>query len=170
MLNMRAFWVAVVLAGSVVGHAESLRETLASRDAALTKAMKAKDFAKIKKLIKSFVSSDFVYVEEGRKQTADQMLAGMKMGLGALKKVTVANAKILTLKETGNTAVATSIHSAGGLVAGRESKPHEMVYIGDVVETYKKIDGKWKLQSMRWNNTKMTMDGKPFNPGTPPKK
>jgi len=161
----------VVACGISVAQAESLKATIETSNKLITDAMKSKDFAKLTKELKAVVTKDFAYSEDaqpGKPQTFDQMLANMKMGLGSMKKVTVASATLLTVKEKGSTATSTAKHTMGGLVGGPDKKDHLMVYSGISTDVYVKQGGKWKMKSMAWKTTSMTMDGKPFDPSKPP--
>lgn len=156
----------VVLASALLvagAHAQSLRSTIDAGNAKVASAMKKKDFVALNKAIKGIVTPDFVYVEAGRKQNVDTMLANMKMGIGSMGKVTVASAKVLALKEKGSTASAKTQHTIGGTMPGPDGKPHEMTIVGSVEETYVKKGGKWKMSKMVWLSQKMLMDGKPMD-------
>lgn len=145
-------------------QAQSLRSTIESSGAKVGAAMKKKDFNALNKAVKSMVTPDFVYIENGQKQNVDTMLANMKMGIGVMQKVTVASAKILTLTEKGNSAKSKAQHTIGGQMPGPDGKPHTMMIVGTVEETYVKKNGKWLMSKMNWLSQKMTMDGKPVDP------
>ena len=164
--------IVIAACGLSAAQAQSLKSTIESSNKRITDAMKAQDFAKLAQELKAVVTTDFVYSEDGqpgKPQTFDQMLANMKMGLSSMKKVTIANATFLTLKEKGNTATSTAKHTMGGMVPGPDKKTHLLVYSGISTDVYVKQGSKWKMKSMAWKTTSMTMDGKPFDPTKPQK-
>lgn len=161
---MRCLLILASFLAVTAAQAQSLRATIDASNAAVAKAMLKKDFKALNKAIKSTVTPDFVYVEAGQKQDVDTMLSHMKTGIGGMGKVTVAKAKVLSLKEKGSTAMAKAEHTIGGTMPGPDGKPHVMVIIGSVEETYVKKGGKWKMSKMVWLSQKMTMDGKPMDP------
>jgi hypothetical protein len=145
-------------------QADSLKSQVAASNAKITNAMKKKDFATLSKVMKAAVTKDFVYVEDGRSQNFDQMFANMKMGLGSLKKITVCEAKSLSLKQMGNRASGSTRHRLGGSNMGPDKKEHTLVFSGVSTDSYVKQGSMWKLSKMVWKTQSMTMDGKPFDP------
>lgn len=127
--------------------------------------MKKKDFPTLTKALKEGMTKDFTYVEDGRKQTIDQMISNMKMGLSSMSTIKVAEAKTVSLKQHGNGATAMTHHKMGGIVKGPDGKSHEMLFEGRSTDTYRKEGGKWKMSKMVWSTYKMSMDGKPMNLG-----
>jgi len=123
--------------------------------------MMKKDVNGLEKAMKAGVTSNFVYIENGQKQTFAEMMTNMKMGIGMMKKITVAKTKILSVKETGNKAVAMEEHTMVGTMVGPDKKTHTSGFTGVAEETYVKEGGKWKMAKMVWKSQKMTMDGKP---------
>lgn len=142
-------------------HADDLRSQLDASNKAITSAMKKKDAAALTKAMKDGVTADFKYTEAGKSQTFAQMLENMKMGLAMIDKITVCEAKILTLKQKGNTATGTVEHKMVGTVKGPDKKVHSMSFTGVSANTFVKQGNKWKMASMTWKSQKQTMDGKP---------
>lgn len=165
---MRSLFVIASLVVAVASaQGQSLRAEADAAGKAIGAAMKKKDFAALSKAMKASCTKDFVYIEKGVKgppQNIDQVIEGIKMGLSSMSKVTVADAKILSLKEKGNTGWAKAQHTMGGITAGPDKKNHTMIIVGTVEETYVKQGGKWKMSKMVWLSQKMTMDGKPMDP------
>lgn len=169
---MKALFLAVsLLSVCSMASAESLKESLEKSNKLATAALLKKDINLFVKAMKPTVTSDFQYVERGQAMNFDKMVAAMKMGLGSLSKVTSASAKIISIKETGDTATVKGFHSMGGVVIGPDKKNHIMEYGGDTTETLKKVKGKWLMTKMVWKDAFMKMDGKPFDPtaGAAPK-
>lgn len=165
---MRSILVLVSLVAVVASaQAQSLRAEIEASGKAIGKAMMKKDFVALAKEMKATVTKDFVYIEKGVKgppQNVDQVIAGIKMGLSGMTKVTVAKATVHSLKQKGNTAVAKGEHTIAGITMGPDKKPHTMVIVGATEDTYVKQGGKWKMSKMVWLSQKMTMDGKPMDP------
>lgn len=151
-----------VLGALVAAQAQSLKAQVEASNKRIHAAMMKKDLTGLEKLFKAGMTKDFKYVEGGKTMTYDEMVAGMKMGIGSLKKVTVASTKIIAVKEKGNAATITCEHSMGGVTAGPDKKDHTNVFTGMAVESYVKVGGKWLMSKMEWKNSKMTMDGKPM--------
>ena len=154
----------VLVAATGIASAESLKSTILRVDKAAEKAIAAKNIDAFVKAVKPNVTPDFVYEENGQKQTFDQMVAGMKMGFAAITKVTISKATVKSVSEKGNKGVSQSVHTMGGEMIGPDKKKHVMVYSGETEETHVKVNGKWLMSKMTWKKTTMTMDGKPFDP------
>jgi hypothetical protein len=159
---MKAFTIAIALLASyAVALADGLRTQVNASMKTITAAMKKKDFATLSKQMKAGSTADFKYVEDGRTQTLDEMLEGMKMGLGMMQKLTACNVKLLKLQEHGKTAVGSMEHNMVGTMMGQDKKTHTMSFTGVSEHTYVNVGGKWKMSSMTWKSQKQTMDGKP---------
>jgi hypothetical protein len=151
-----AFFAALALA-----QADSLRAQIDASNKTITNAMVKKDFATLSKEMKAGSTKDFKYTEAGQAQNLDEMLKNMKMGLGMMETLTVCEAKLLTLKQTGKTAVGTMHHKMVGKMKGQDKKTHTMSFSGVSQNTYVNDGGKWKMSSMTWKSQSQTMDGKP---------
>jgi hypothetical protein len=127
-------------------------------------ALKNKDIKSIEKLLRGIATTDFRYVERGTSQTMDQMIANMKAGMGELGKVTRSKAYVVSVKESGNSAMVVAIHDMAGTMVTPDKKTHTMDYIGTTNEKFVKINGNWKLKEMKMVKEVMKMDGKPFDP------
>lgn len=156
----------VFLSLSVVASADDLRKSILEMNSLVSKSMKSGDLKGLEAVMKRGVSPDFKYVESGypgKPMNFDQMVSTMKMGMSMFKKVTVAESKLLTLKETGNKAISTSVHTVGGILVGPDKKTHQMMSAGLSTDTYRKVKGTWQMISMNFKTTSMTMDGKPMD-------
>jgi hypothetical protein len=160
---MKAKLLGMMVIGLAVCAHASLKSDMDSMNTAVQKALMKKDIAGFKKAVKAGSTSDFKYIERGKTMDLDTMCEMMKQGLGSLTKVTEASTKIKDLKEKGNTATCTAIHTMKGTMMGPDKKSHKMVMIGTSKDTYKKVNGKWKMSIMEWTADKMTMDGKPMD-------
>jgi hypothetical protein len=152
--------------------AETLKQYLDSLAGKYEKSIMNKDMAAFKKLIDTHTTKDFKYTEEGQTMGRDQMLAMMGQGFKMMGTMTKSETKRLSLKanETAGTCVEMHIIEYMQKAPG-QTKTSLINYTGKSTDSYKKINGKWKLMSMVWSDTKWTMDGKPFNPmaGAAPK-
>jgi len=144
--------------------ADSLRSEINKMDAKIAKTLKNKDVEGFKKVVKGGITDDFKYVENGKTQTFDEMVEGMRQGLAMMKKVTVCTSKTLSLKQSGNMATAMTKHTMGGTMMGQDKKMHKSVFSGVSKDVFRKENGKWKMASMTWTNQTMTVDGKKVDP------
>ncbi|RYG19348.1 nuclear transport factor 2 family protein [bacterium] len=143
--------LAVVISLSAVlcnASAQSLRSQIDAANKTSSRLMMAKDVKGLTKHWKAGMTPDFKYVEGGKTQNFDAMAAGMAMGLGQMNKLSKAESKLLTLKEKGNTATATTRHTMG--------------FTGVSSDTYVKQGGKWRMSKMSWLKQTSSMDGKPM--------
>lgn len=163
-----AYLVPVLLVASACASAESLKATASKMGQKASAYLAKKDFAGFEKAMKGFITSDFKYIDEGKSMSFNDMLTGMKMGLGQLK-VTGASSKTLTAKETGKTGVTTATHNISGTMTGPDHKSHTLKASATSTDTWVKVGGVWKLSVMNWGKTKMSMDGKPFDPTAAPR-
>lgn len=152
---------ALCLAGSA---AASLKSEIEAMNVQLSKAFLKRDMAMFNRITSSSVTKDFKYTEEGRTMNYEQMLAEMKMGFSNFKSITVSKTVVVACSEKGNTGSAKSRHRMAGEMMGPDKKPHKFTYTGVSNDTFRKEGGKWKIATMNWTETKMTMDGKPFDP------
>lgn len=162
---MKALLVTVsALAICSLASAESLKTTVEKAYKLSNAALVKKDINAFVKAMKPTVTSDFKYVERGQAMDFDKMVAGMKMGLGSMSKVTASVSKLKSVKETGDTGVIKGFHSMSGMVLGPDKKSHLMEYGGNTTELFKKVGGVWKMTKMVWEDSIVKMDGKPFDP------
>ena len=159
ILLIFAFGVVATAAAS-----ESLRSTIESANKKIVANMLKRDFAGLEKVMKSSMTPDFKYIEEGRTMSFQDMFSMLKQGMGQYTKMVETKSILLTLKEKGITATSTSRHTQAGMMPGPDQKDHKMVFVGISTDTYKKVKGKWLMSSMSMKTESMTLDGKPFNP------
>lgn len=160
-MKARILLIALFGCSSFAFAGSSLKSEIQSMNDMAAKMLMKKDVDGFMKAIKPGVTSDFKYIEEGRAENFDAMAGMMKQGMAGFSKMVKVHANLVSLKETGSTAVANTKHVMVGVMAGK-GKPHTMAMTGLSVDTYKKQNGKWKLATMSWKSTTMTMDGKPF--------
>jgi hypothetical protein len=160
---MKALVLTTLFLGLIaVSPAESLKNAIISGNKTVHQAMRNRDSAALTKIFRATCTKDFKYVENGQTQNLDQMIAGMKGGMDSMKKVTKADTKIISVTEKGNTGTSNTVHILEGITMGPDKKEHKMGFSGTCVETYVKVNGKWKMSKMVWKSMKMTMDGKPM--------
>ena len=158
---MKTFVAILVLSAALCANAQSLRSQIEASNRTATKLMRAKDTKGLKRVWKGGMTPDFKYVEAGKTQGFEEMAAGMEMGLGGMKTLTKVESRLLTLKEKGDTATATTRHTMEGTVVGGDKKTHTMVFTGVSADGYVKKGGKWRMSRMSWINQTTKMDGKP---------
>ncbi len=162
---MKRLLLSVSLAVFVsTAFAGPLQKQFEAQMAKIDKCLLNKDIAGFEKLVKPMITKDYKHIEMGRTLTYDQMIAEMKQGVGMMEKVTVAQSKFLSFKQTGNTVVAKQSHKMEGTMTGPDKKKHTMGFVGVTMNTYRKEGGVWKMSIMNWTKQDMLMDGKPFDP------
>ena len=144
-------------------QADSLKADIAKANKAIHKAMMKGDMDALAKSMKAGMTSDFVYVENGQKQTADQMLQNMKMGMSQMGKITMADSKIMEVMEKGNTGTSKTKHMMSSSMKGPDKKTHKMAFTGVSHDSYVKKNGKWMMSKMVWVSQTTTLDGKPMD-------
>jgi hypothetical protein len=157
---------ALVICISVVlcsAQADGLRTQIETSNKKIHAAMLKKDMDAFAKAMKPDVTPDFKYMEDGRSMGFDQMVGLMKQSFTGFQKVTKAETKILSLKQTKTSATSVSDHAMAGIMPGPDGKPHTMTFTGTSTETYVKKGGKWLLSIMSWGKSKMLLDGKPMD-------
>lgn len=156
-------FIVLFAAVSAIGHADSLKSEIQKMNKPISNAMKKRDVAAFKKIVQGGVTSDFKYSEDGRAQTFDEMVEGMKQGFAMYSTISRADTKIISVSEKGTSGTAVEKHTmAGTMIDPKSKKKHVVVFEGTSNETYKKLNGKWLMASMDMKTDKMTMDGKPM--------
>jgi hypothetical protein len=145
--------------------ADTLRSQIQAMDKTMHTVMMKRDINGFVKAVKSGITSDFKYSENGREMSFDKMVDGMKQGFAMMSKMTRADAKLVSLKEKGNSATSMTSHHMAGVTMDAKKKSHKMVFTGTSAETYRKENGKWLMSSMTWKDQKITLDGKPMPMG-----
>lgn len=156
--------VLAVLCVAAFSPAADLRSMIVKMNRQVDNAIKRKDSRSFERLTRAYVTDDFKYMEDGKTMSYDEMLAMMKGSMGQIQRCDSVNTRILSLKQRGNMATASSLHTMSGRVMGPDKKSHRMKMSSKSMETYVKDGKMWKMKSMSWSNTKMTMDGKPMDP------
>jgi hypothetical protein len=164
--TMKAACFFVFVAATVcIVHADPLRAQIESSDRKIHACFMRKDADGFAKLVESNVAPGFRHIENGRSIDFKTMVSMVKQSFAMFKKVTRSDTVLISLKEKGDRAVAVTSHVMAGTVSGPDHKPHTMSFSGRTTDTYVKKGGKWLLSSMDWgSSSKMTMDGKPFDP------
>jgi hypothetical protein len=164
-MKLLALTVLAVLATGVA-IAQSFRSQTEAVDRQICKAMMAKDFAKLEKILYSTTTADFVYLENGQKQDRKTMIENMRQGIQSMKSLSKAQVKTVSVKETGDKAVASRQHVMEGTMMGPDKKDHKMSFSGVSQDLFVRVKGKWLIKRMEWRSQKMLMDGKPMGSPT----
>src|SRR5438309_2058882 len=115
MVTMKASaFIVLFVAVSALGHADSLKSEIQKMNKPISNAMRKKDVAAFKKVVKGGVTSDFKYSEDGRALTFDQMIDGMKQGFAMYSTITRADSKIVSVREKGSSGTAVEKHTMLG--------------------------------------------------------
>jgi hypothetical protein len=162
LMKASAFTILFV-AVTAVSQAQSLKSQIQAMDKPIRSAMMKRDINAFEKTVKGGITPDFKYWEDGRSMAFDQMISNMKQGFLMYKKVTKVNTKLMSVKEKGTMGSAVEKHMMEGVITGPDKKSHTMSFVGTSNDTYKKVNGKWKMASMTMKTDKMMMDGKAMN-------
>jgi hypothetical protein len=144
----------------------SLKSDIDALNKPIEAALMKRDVAAFSKVVKGYVTSDFKYSDFGGKpMDFDKMVAEMRQGLSAYSKITKSTSVVVSAKEHGSAGSAVEKQTMEGLTMGPDKKTHKMVYEGTSTETFRKVQGKWKMATMVVKTDKMTLDGKPISMG-----
>jgi hypothetical protein len=155
---------AVALGVVCLASAGNLRKDIESANKKIHAAFMKKDIGAFEKITREVTTSDFKYVENGKTETYDDMIAGMKQSFAMMQKMKSADSKILNLSVHGDTGTCETRHRMVSISEGPDHKAHTMVFSGVSKDGFRKESGEWKMSSMEWVKETMTMDGKPFDP------
>ena len=137
----------------------------------LTSALKAKSADGIMKL----GTKDFSMTEKGQTMDAKMVATQLKAQFQMIKSVPVCTAEAKDIKVTGKTAtVKSKMHSVMmmAMPGGKPGKLAKMESFDTGHDTLEKTAEGWKFKNVTSDESKMTMDGKPFDPAAmaPPAK
>jgi hypothetical protein len=156
---MKIFTIVVLFAAASCFAQADLRSDINHLNQKVVREMRTHDMTGLDQTMREGVTSNFVYIENGQRENADQMIANMKTGVGMMK-ISRAEATIVSLKRSGNSATCVMRHSMSGTSKGPDKKLHTMLFSGISEDTYVKVGGKWKMSKMDWKNQTVKMDGK----------
>ncbi len=107
-------------------------------------------------------TKDFMYFVTGGKQNRTEFVSMMKAQMPSMKGVKRADLKIVSLKQTGNTAVVVvNSHYELTMVMPGSPKPQTIVSKQTTNDTWVKEGSKWKLKEMKVVKDNTTANGKP---------
>ncbi len=142
------------------------KKVIQATHARLLAAFKAKNA----EAVKSLFTKNFTQTAYGMTFNRDQAVAQMTQGAASTKvDWTMSGLQVSGDKATYNsnfTFVTTSVDNAGTF--GPKGKTHKMVGTGVQKVHMVKESDKWLYNHLEVLSTKMTMDGKPFNPQAQP--
>jgi ketosteroid isomerase-like protein len=168
--------VAVVLALSTGARADGKAD-----EAAIRKMMAKLETAFAKKDIKTIMAlstPDFTEKAMGQTMTAAQAKAELEQEFKNTTAVHKMEMKVSKIEFKNGTAIVNTVDASDSTMAdpqgqmGKKGASHRMAMTGTGRATCVKVKGEWKVKMYEELTMKMTMDGKPFNPGgnAPPKK
>lgn len=158
-MNKSVFILALVATIGLV-HADLRSEILAARQKQ-ENAAKAKDVKAAEATLRAFMTPDFKYVQGKEVQDAKTFIGNYTSSIAMMDKISASSTKILSLKETGNTATGKVELHMVGTMKNPDKKVHTMDWTGIFNEEYRKVGGKWKTAKMIAGPQKFLMDGKP---------
>lgn len=164
---MKAHIFAIGLVALSATAGASLKSEIEAINKPIKAAFMARDVDGFKKVIQPHMTPDFKYTEGDRTMNFDQMIEGIKQGFSMYSKMTHVSMAVLSVKEHGDKGTAVERQAMNGVVKGPDKKDHKTSYVGLSTETYRKVNGEWKMASMSIKMEKMTMDGKPMPMGGP---
>lgn len=159
---MKLFSVIVVGVSFAAISSADLKSEINSMNSKIHVAMKKGDMKSLHSIMKSGVTKDFKYIEDGKTMTFDQMFEQMK-GSMAMMKLTNATTKVVSVKEKGTMGSSVEKHVMAGTMTGPDKKTHKMSFSGMSTNTYTKVGKAWMLKVMSWGKSEMMMDGKPMD-------
>ena len=161
---MRILSILVVASIIVVSaQAATLKSSILEMNKKVCAALVKGDFKAFEKITRAGVTKNFVYSENGKTESYDEMLKQVKQSM-SMGKVTSASSTLVKLDIKGNSATGSTTHTMKMVTKGSDKKNHTMVVTGKSVEVYVKVGNDWKMSKMTWVSSKMTMDGKALDP------
>jgi ketosteroid isomerase-like protein len=134
--------------------ADSLRQTLDARYAAVTKAIQKRDIT----IVAAMLTPDYVAVSpSGRKLKRSDVLQQFQLQANAMGRVSWPR-HIDSLTVTGTTATAVVSGHFTGYTLGKQS--HKVELIATTRDTWVKTAGAWKLKASKLMTNKVLFDGK----------
>jgi hypothetical protein len=144
--------------------ATNLREAVDGQNKKIEHAYLKMDAAAFEKALRPNVTANFKYTENGKSMGFDEMVSTVKHGFVVFAKMRSSRSKTVKLTSHGHTGEAVTGRRFVATLKCTAKKPYVMAFDGFTDETFRKEDGQWKLASMSWTKSDMTMDGKPYKP------
>ncbi|MEI8281441.1 MAG: nuclear transport factor 2 family protein [Armatimonadota bacterium] len=144
---MKLITAVVAVLGLVAVSAADLKSDINAMNLKIGKAMVKGDMKALDAMFNAGMTKDFKYEEGGKTMTYAQMMEQMKASMATMK-CTSAVAKLVTLKEKGNSATSTESHVMKGTTMGADKKSHTMSFSGMSTNTYVKVGKDWKMSKM----------------------
>ena len=149
-----------LIAVAGLSHAD-LRSELSASRRKLEKAIMAKDTKAVAAAMKESLASDFKYVQDGKSQDSKTFISEFTVSIVMMDKITSSSERIVSLKQSGNTATGEIEHKMTGTMKSPDKKVHTINWTGLFTEEYRKVGGQWKTSTMTAGKQKFLMDGKP---------
>jgi hypothetical protein len=159
---MKAVASAALVLMSLVAFAKpmSARASIQKWDSECARLLKEGKFDEFSAKLKSDSTSDFQYIEAGKTEDLDTMLAGIKASMGMMGESESASAKVLKIWKTKDGLTTVESHQMTYRAPGPDGKKHHFTYKGKFTDEWRMEDGKWKLAKLTVSATNMYQDGK----------
>lgn len=113
----------------------------------------------------SHMAPDFTIVMGKRTMKGDEARTSMKTWFGMMKELHC-KMTVSTVSSKGDTTtIVDHFHNTGTMIDPKTHKPGKFVDTGTETATWVKVGGDWKMKRLVSSDEKMTLNGKPFNPG-----
>ncbi len=161
---MHKFALLIALTSTVcLASADTLKASVTDMNKKVNAALKQKDMKAFVAATKGSTTKDFKYIENGKTMNFDTMVATMKTSFASLKAVSSVTSTIKKIEEKGSKGTVWTEHMTIATMVGPDKKTHKMTMAGSSTSECVKEGKSWKVATMTWTNTAMTMDGKPFD-------
>lgn len=158
-----SFALAILCLHAIAGAAgDALRSQIETMDKAVHIAVLNRDIGGFESAVKAVVTKNFTSSFKGKASSLRQMVGEMKRVFDAIPKMTSEDSILLSLVKHGDTATCTTMHKIKGVSEDDSGTSHHLFFFGTSVDTYRKVNGKWRMSSMVWRTRQLTMDDKPM--------
>ena len=164
-MTSHALAVALIGLSTMTAAHASLKSEIESINKPLAAALVKRDVDGFKKIIQNHMTSDFIYTEGDTTMNFGQMIGRIRQDYSTYITVANVSTQVISVKERGATGTAVERHFMEGTVKGPDKKPHTTAYVGVSTETYRKVNGMWRMATMSVQTEKMTVDGKSMPTG-----
>jgi len=164
-MRSHTFAVALIGLATVTAAPASLKSEIEALNKPIAAAFMKRDVDRFKKIVQNHMTADFIYTEGDTTMSFDQMVGRIRQGYSVYTKMTHVSIQVLSVKEHGDAGTAVESQITEGIVKGLDKKAHTTAYVGVSKETYRKVDGHWRMATMSMNTEKLIVDGRAMPTG-----